>query len=128
MNKLKNNFSLEAICKEKVALSRAGTCIFWIPAKCLNHLMVMVVSATALGASLGEAATGADLGGSSKYSNRCRIEPCWLEPASFRFWLNTLTIKWLRHLTGIQKMQVHGLSPAQCYLFLADCFRRKIIL
>ncbi len=28
-----------------------------------------VVSSEALGASLGEAATGADLGGSSKYSN-----------------------------------------------------------
>ena len=30
---------------------------------------VMVVGTEALGASLGEAATGADLGGSSKYSN-----------------------------------------------------------
>ena len=30
---------------------------------------VMVVGAKPLGASLGEAATGADLGGSSKYSN-----------------------------------------------------------
>ena len=30
---------------------------------------VMVVGAEALGASLGEATTGADLGGSSKYSN-----------------------------------------------------------
>ena len=35
---------------------------------------VMVVGIEALGASLGEAATGADLGGSSKYSNCSPVE------------------------------------------------------